>query len=188
MPEPRAFSKDSLIATIGHPGVFQPRRMRLTAIAANRSATILDTPRNPCLPIQRVNQSAFQNATATRARLTSSDTNVNTNPTESTRTSSAVSNAGPAINGIPSGTIPNSSLPLWSEGPTLSNSRPARGRSAGSEPGKDGDKSDWIDRHKNRNKGEEKFLDHRGARFLTCALVQGNLGIAVDGKRRTSTR
>src|SRR5205809_1090604 len=33
----------------------QPRRIRLIAIAARSSAIILDTPRKPCLPIQRVN-------------------------------------------------------------------------------------------------------------------------------------
>jgi hypothetical protein len=33
----------------------QPRRIRLMAIAARRSAIIFDTPRSPCLPIQRVN-------------------------------------------------------------------------------------------------------------------------------------
>ena len=47
-------------------------------------------------------------------------------PTLSIRISRAVSNAGPAINGIPSGTIPNSSPPPRSCGPNVTSSRTAR--------------------------------------------------------------
>jgi hypothetical protein len=47
-------------------------------------------------------------------------------------------------------------------------------RNVGSESRKDGDESDWIDRDKDRNESEEKFLDHCGARFLTCAHSKRN--------------
>src|SRR5438105_206670 len=60
---------------------------------------ILETPRKPCLPIQRLKRSALQSAIATMARFTSSETRVNTIPTVSIRMRRAVSNAGPAIKG-----------------------------------------------------------------------------------------
>ena len=44
----------------------QPRLIKLTAMAARRSATIFETPRRPCLPIQRATRSAFQKAIATK--------------------------------------------------------------------------------------------------------------------------
>ena len=86
---------------------------------------IFDRPRSPCLPIQRATKSAFQNAIATKPRLTKRERSVNTKPTVSTRINSAVSNAGPAINGIPSGTTPKSLLASRSAGARFSNSRPA---------------------------------------------------------------
>lgn len=106
--------------------ICQPRRMRLTAMAANKSAMIFDTPRSPCLPINRLKRSALQSTRATIARFTSRDTRVNTSPTVSMRMRSAANSAGPAINGIPKGTIPKSLPPPRSAGPKATNSRVAR--------------------------------------------------------------
>jgi hypothetical protein len=37
------------------------------------------------------------------------------------------------------------------------------------EADKYGDKSDWVDRHKDRDEGDKKFLDHRG-RFPSAGV------------------
>ena len=49
-------------------------------------------------------------------------------------------------------------------------------RSAGREPHEYRDKSNWIDGDKDRNESDEKFLDHRCARFLVCQCSKRNTG------------
>jgi hypothetical protein len=52
-------------------------------------------------------------------------------------------------------------------------------RSAGRETHEYCDESDWIDRDKDRNESEEKFLDHRGAGFLACQCSKRNTGRSI---------
>src|SRR5260370_17459533 len=59
----------------------QPRRIKLMAIAASRSAMIFEMPRKPCLPIHPVKRSPFQKPRPTSARFPNTDTSLTPSPT-----------------------------------------------------------------------------------------------------------
>src|SRR3989338_2960911 len=86
-----------------------PLRIIITAIAARKSAMILDNALAPERPRIFIKRSAQMNITPTRQMFNTTEATVAATPCWSIMIKEVVNTAGPTINGVPRGTAPSSS-------------------------------------------------------------------------------